>query len=116
MSEQITIDIIRTVKKAHENIMVTIGVLIGILLIIYFFTFAQFFDRGYMAVVYFQAITSVLFVVVLFLLKRVAFTVVRMIYGRRGAYQAFLSAIDASDLDKDEKTLEQEFGSSGMHA
>jgi hypothetical protein len=116
VSEQITIDIINTVKKAHENIMVVTGVLIGILLIVYFFTFAQFFDRGYMAVVYFQAVTSVMLVVALFFLKRIAFVFIRMIYGRRDAYQPFLSAIVASDLDKDARTLEQEFGSSGMHA
>lgn len=116
MSQQITIDIIRTVKKAHENIMVSIGVFIGILLIVYFFSFAQFFDRGYMAVVYFQALTSIALVVALFFLKRIAFVVVRSIYGRRAAYQTFLSAIVASDLDKDEKALEEEFGSSGMHA
>jgi hypothetical protein len=116
VSEIITIEIIRTVKKAHENIMVFTGVLIGIVLIAYFFSFAQFFDRGYMAVVYFQAVTSVLFVIALFMLKRIAFVAVRAIYGRRGAYRAFLSAIVASDLDKDEKTLEEEFGSSGMHA
>lgn len=116
MSQQITIDIIRTVKKAHENIMVIIGVLIGVILLVYFFSFAQFFDRGYMGVVWFQAISSVVFVAALFFLKRIAFTVVRVIYGRREPYQVFVSAIVASDLDKDEKALEEEFGSSGMRA
>lgn len=116
VSQQITIEIIRTVKKAHENIMVATGVLIGILLLVYFFSFAQFFDRGYMGVVWFQTITSIAMIAALFFLKRIAFLIVRMTYGRREPYRVFVSAIVASDLDKDEKTLEEEFGSSGMHA
>lgn len=96
--------------------MVFAGVFIGIVLIAYFFTFAQFFDRGYMAVVVFQAISSVLLVVALVFLKRVSFYCLHRLYGRKPGYRAFLAAIDASDLDKDEKILEERFGSSGMHA
>lgn len=116
MSQQITIDIIRTVKKAHENYMVATGVLIGILLLIYFFSFAQFFDRGYMGVVWFQTFTSIAMIAALFFLKRIAFVMVRMAYGRREPYRVFVSAIVVADLDKDEQTLEEEFGTSGMHA
>lgn len=116
MSEQISISVIKAVKKAHERIMVFGGVVIGITLIGYFFSFAQLIDRGYMAAVWFQAFSSVAMVVALFYLKRLSFLVIKLTYGRREAYRSFLSSIVVSDLDKDAETLEKEFGSSGMHA
>lgn len=116
VSEKITIQVIRKIKKSHENIMVFVGVATGILLIAYFFTFAQFFDRGMMWVVYFQAITSLMLVAGLFFLKRVSFFLIQRMYGGREPYKTFIDAIVYSDLDKDEQKLEEEFGSSGMHA
>jgi hypothetical protein len=78
----------------------------GILLVLYFFTFAQFLDRGYGGVVWFQAISGVLMVIALFMLKRLSFFLLRLFYGRRADYRALLAMMSSpADLDKHEDAL-----------
>ena len=60
MSQQETLRAIRHIKKTHENIVVGIGILIGMVLLAYFFTFAMFVDRASTALSWFQIITTIL--------------------------------------------------------
>ena len=60
MSQQETLSAIRHIKKTHENIVVGIGILIGMVLLAYFFTFAMFVDRASTALSWFQIITTIL--------------------------------------------------------
>lgn len=111
MSTQSPAAVVKTVKAAYDRIMTVIGVAIGIVLLAYFFTFAQLIDRGYMGVVWFQAVSAVFMVIGLFMLKRLSFLLLKLIYGRRDAYRPLLAVIGSADLDKDEETLLKRFAS-----
>ncbi len=105
MNQQDEIDVIRKIKKFHEGIVVFSGVMIGVILSVYFFTFSMIIDSGSPLLLYFQIITSVLFVVVLFFLKKVAFFLTQLLLGRNPRCQILLKVLVAADLDKDEETL-----------
>jgi Kef-type K+ transport system membrane component KefB len=105
MSQQEIIDAIQRIKKSQENFMVGIGILTGMVLIVYFFTFAMLVDTTTGAPVWFQAITTVAMVLVLIFLKRVGFFFARLWLGRRPGCKTVFGAIQASDLSLDEQTL-----------
>ena len=104
-SSQPDISIIRKIKKAHENITIVAGVTIGMILLTYFFTFAQLVDSGYFGLVLFETVSSIVLVIALIFLRQVSFFFVKLFYGHRSACKAFLAAVTASDLSRDEKVL-----------
>lgn len=110
MSDSVPASAVQRLKAAYERIMTVTGMAMGILMVLYFFTFAQFIDRGYTGVVWFQAISSVVMVIALFMLKRLSFFLLRLFYGRRAHYGSLLAVMTSpADLDKDEETLRKRF-------
>lgn len=105
MSADSPATIVRAIKSAHDRIMTILGVTFGVLLLVYFFTFAQLVDRGYMGLVWFEAVTSVLLVIGLFRLKHLSFRVVKLVYGGRQGFGSLLDALEVADLDKDEESI-----------
>lgn len=106
MSDSSPASALQRLKAAHERIMTVAGMAMGILMVLYFFTFAQFIDRGYTGVVWFQAISSVLMVIALFMLRRVSFGLLRLFRGRHPEYRSLLAVMTSpADFDQDEETL-----------
>ncbi|MDX9740605.1 MAG: hypothetical protein RBT81_05455 [Gammaproteobacteria bacterium] len=106
------LDALRKLKAAQERYVLFIGLGIGVLLVIYFFTFAQLIDRGYGGLVWFQVISALVMTAALFVLKRLAFFLVRLFHGRRSPYREILARIGPFDLDQDvEKLAEERFAS-----
>lgn len=114
MSVSSPADVVRAVKSAHGSIMTITGVVIGIILVFYFFSFAQLIDRGYTGMVWFQTISSVVMVIILCTLKRFAFVLLKLFYGRRAAYRPLLSIIRAADLDQDDEVLVRRLAAGGV--
>ena len=105
MSEQETLDAIRRIKKTHENLVVFIGVLIGMTLLIYFFTFAMFVDKASTVLVWFETITTILMALMLVFLKKVGFFLTRLLLGRRPDCRAVFTSIVAADLALDDQVI-----------
>lgn len=105
------IDALRRLKAAQDRYVLVIGLSFGILLVVYFFTFAQLIDRGYSGLVWFQAISALLMMLALFVLKRLAFGLVRLFYGRRTPYRGILARIGPFDLDQDAEALAERLAS-----
>jgi hypothetical protein len=114
MSSPSPADVVRAVKSAHARIVTVTGVVIGITLVLYFFSFAQLIDRGYTGMVWFLVISSVVMVLVLCLLKRFSFALLKLFYGRRAAYRPLLSVIRAADLDQDDEVLVRRLAADGV--
>jgi len=103
MSE--TLSIARALKKTHENITVGIGVTIGFILIAYFYSFATLLDQMKPGIVTFQIITTVLFVLSLAYLKRIAFFFTKLKYAKKQPYAAYLNTLTSRDFEQDEIAL-----------
>jgi len=89
---------IQRVKKAQENTVVVLGVSIGFVLLLYFFSFAAMVDRG-SAVAWFQAITTGLMAVMLVYIKRIAFFLTRLRLSRRAEFRDLFASLTPADLD-----------------
>ena len=105
MSEQETLDAIRRIKKTHENLVVFMGVLIGMILLIYFFTFAMFVDKASTVLVWFETITAIMMALMLVFLKKVGFFLTKLFLGRRPDCRALLATWVTADLALDDQAL-----------
>jgi len=105
MSEQETLNAIRRIKNTHENLIVTVGVLIGMTLLVYFFTFAMFVDKASTVLIWFEIITAILMALMLVFLKKVGFFLTKILLGRRSDCRVVFAAIVATDLVLDEQAL-----------
>ncbi|TPW15035.1 MAG: Uncharacterized protein FD130_1268 [Halothiobacillaceae bacterium] len=109
MSPQETLEIIKKIKKSHENTFVTTGVTIGLILTLYFYSFASLIDKAPPIFFDIQVVTTLLFIACLLFLKRVAFFLVKLTKGRRAGYRSVLAQLTADDMDKNDDALLQRF-------
>jgi hypothetical protein len=108
-----SVEALRKLKAAQERYVLILGLGIGVTLVLYFFTFAQVIDRGYTGVLWFQAVSSIVMVAALFMLKRLAFCLVRLLHGRRSPYREILARIAPSDLDQEPEKLVEKLVAGG---
>ncbi len=99
MTEQDELTPLQRIKKSQENTVVALGVGIGFVLMVYFFSFAAMVDAG-SAVAWFQAITTALMAVMLVFLKRIAFFLTRLRLARRSPYREILDGLTLAKLDE----------------
>lgn len=110
MSEQDqTLAAIEKVKKTHSNMVVTLGIGIGVILGIYFFTFPQFLDRA-PGVVTFQAISAVFLFASFFFLKRIAFLLTRIRLAGKPDCKSILKVVSVADVDKEPEAILAKLG------
>ena len=100
-----TLDDIRQVKRFYDNFSVTMGIVIGIVLAIYFFTFSEIVDKAPPIVWKIQVITTALMVWALISLKRVSYFFTRVWLGKRTAFQPLFVSCNARDLEKSAEQL-----------
>jgi hypothetical protein len=105
MPQQDTHSAITQIKKTHENFMVSIGILIGTLLVVYFFTYGALVDSVTSSLIWFEVVTSVLMVLALVFLKQVCFFLTRLKLGRRPEYRSVFANIQVADLALDEQAI-----------
>jgi hypothetical protein len=105
MPQQDTLSVIAQINKTLENFMVSIGILCGMILLVYFFTYGALVDAVGSSLIWFEVVTSVLILLVLIFLKRVCFFLTRLKLGRRAAYRDVLQKIQVADLRLDTQTL-----------
>lgn len=105
MPQQDTLSAITQIKKTHENFMVSLGVLIGTLLVVYFFTYGALVDSVTSSLIWFEVITSILMVLVLLFLRQVCFFLTKLKLGRNVKYRAVLASIRVADLTLDEHAI-----------
>ncbi len=100
MTESSDTKILQKIKKTHERIAITAGIVMGVALSSYFFTFGMLIDRDASGALWFQIITSVLFVFGLIFLKRLAFFLTKLVLGYNGEYRRALRGMTVADLDR----------------
>ena len=105
MPQQDNHSVIAQIKKTHENFMVSLGILIGTILVIYFFTYGALVDSKTSSLIWFEVVTSVMMLFVLLFLRRVCFFLTRLKLGRREGYSVVFGKLVAADLSLAEDVL-----------
>lgn len=72
MNESIS-DSIEIIKKTQNLVAMTIGISMGGLMLIYFFTFSMFADSGYSMILWFQGISSLIFMIIYVFINKISF-------------------------------------------
>lgn len=98
MSEQQRQQAMERLKKVQENIAVGLGVIIGLTLSVYFFTYAMLVDKGLTGALWLQGISAIVMVLVLIYLRQVSFLLARLWLGRKAELRPLLNNITLGDL------------------
>ncbi len=77
------INTIEAVKVTQNRLAMVIGIGMGILLLVYFMTFSTLVDRGASGALWFQGITSMIFIALFFVLNRLCFQIALFRHGKR---------------------------------
>lgn len=105
MSEQVNIEAINALKQKYESIMVTIGISLGMVLMSFFFMYAQFIDRMPPIFIQVQVAAAVVIIAMLCYIKRVSYKWLTLRHGRRAEFQPLLEKLTVADMEKDAQTL-----------
>jgi len=97
------IEAIEAIHKSQRRIATIIGITMGMLMSVYFFTFATLIDRGMFGILLFEIITSIGFIIAFIFLNPLSFRLTRLIHGRRHA--ALLKQLSATDINKTPEQL-----------
>ncbi len=90
--------ILEQLKKTQENIAVGLGVIIGLTLSVYFFTYAMLVDKGLSGALWLEGISSVAMVLMLIYLRQISYMLARLWLGRRAELREALDSIRFEDL------------------
>ena len=80
---QETLKAIKTIQKTQRRIAVTTGIIMGVLMSVYFFSFATLIDHGMFGVLLVEIITSVAFVFAYIFMNPLSFRLTRLFLTRR---------------------------------
>lgn len=101
MTNHKDLETFQTIKRVHGRIAIIAGVIMGLALSSYFFTFGMLIDRGATTALWFQIVTMVLFIFGLIFLKRVAFFITRILLALNADCRRVLKSMKLADLEKD---------------
>lgn len=100
MTQENDTQTLHRIKKTHERVAVIAGVVMGVTMSIYFFTFSMLIDHGNAFALWFEIITAVLFLLGLIFLKRLAFFITRLVLGMNSDCRRALKGLTVADLEK----------------
>lgn len=93
------------IKQLIDKYVVRIGSSIGMILLVYFFTYAQFIDKAMTILLTIEVITTILFVIALFNLKKISFYLVKLKLGKKLPYSDIFAKLTVADLEKKDSDL-----------
>lgn len=105
MSEQINLGAIEALKQKYENIMVILGISLGMILMSSFFMYAQFIDRLPSIYIQMWLVGVGCVIVALFYIKRLSFKWLKMRHGQRAEFRPLLVKLTVADMDKKAQVL-----------
>ena len=108
MSGESLQDSIEKIQNTLNNMKIFTAVPMGILMIIYFFTFAALIDRGYTTLLVIEIVTSFVFVLAFIFLNKWSFQAVKLLYKNRSPYREILRQLTADKIGKPAEQLSKE--------
>lgn len=105
--------IIKKIQNTQNNIKIFTAVPMGVLMIGYFFSYATLIDHGLTGFLFFEIISSILFVLAFIFLNPLSFFAVRLIYGNREPYASLLVKLSPDILVKEPEKILAELNLEG---
>lgn len=93
-----TIEAIELLQHSQSNIKVYTAIPMGVLMILYFFSFATLIDKGMYGMLTFEIVSSILFVLAIIYINRFSFVLLRMRYKNKPPYRDLFPYVSYLDL------------------
>ncbi len=99
---------IEKIQASQRKLKIIIGVIIGIILLIYFFTFSMLIDSAPRFFINFQIISSIVMVAMLFFLNPISFFLVVIRYRLNESLFHVVAKMKPSDISRPAQELAEE--------
>lgn len=96
---------IEKIQNTQNNIKIFTAVPMGVVLLLYFFSYAPLIDKGYTKLLLVEIITSIAFVVAFIYLNSWSFHVVKYLYKNRSPYREILQQLTPEKIAKSAEQL-----------
>ncbi|MDH5378017.1 MAG: hypothetical protein OEX00_06840 [Gammaproteobacteria bacterium] len=106
MTEQ-EFETLNELLNKQRNIKITVGAIGGVILILYFFTFAMLIDKAPFAFVIVEAITGTAIFISFFMLNKISFSLLKILV-KGSEKKKLLERVNPADVDKKPETLKKE--------
>jgi hypothetical protein len=99
MTQQDEIEAIQRMQNTQGNIKVFTAIPMGVLMILYFFTYATLVDKGMTALLVLEIVTTILFVLALIYLNQLSFYIIRQIFKNKRPYKDLLMYLTHANIN-----------------
>jgi len=101
------IETIKTLQNSQKNLKIWLGTIMGIILILFFFTFALLVDKAPPAFFIVETIITLIIIPSFFLLNRISFGILKLTKGKKAEFNDIIRKLSHNDVDKKpEKIIE----------
>ena len=100
---------IQILQSKLINMKIFIAVPMGILMILYFFSFASLIDMGHMGALYFELFSSIAFVFGFIYLNQLGFWLLKKRFSKHSIYGPILRKLDINSIAKDAQQIAEHF-------
>ena len=96
---------IKTLQESQKNTKIWIGAIMGVILILFFFTFAMFVDKFPPIFFIVETIITLIILPSFFMLNRISFAILKIRKGNKEQFKNILAKIHRDDVDKKPEDL-----------
>ncbi|MDQ6968494.1 MAG: hypothetical protein Q9M14_07425 [Mariprofundaceae bacterium] len=93
-------DIVGKIKKTHENIALTVGTLLAVILVVYFLTYSALANSTYTSLFWFEMLSSPVIAMALYYIRNIAFLLLKIRFMRSPECKQVLDQLQLSDLSE----------------
>lgn len=95
-----SLETIKVLQESQKNIKIWIGAIMGVILILFFFTFASLVDKAPPMFFAIETIITIIIIPCFFMLNRISFAVLKMKKGKKEEFKSILTKMHRDDVDK----------------
>lgn len=91
---------IEALQESQKNIKITIGTIMGFILLVFFFTFALLVDKFPPVFFIIETIITIIIIPAFFMLNKISFFILKLKKGKKEEYRDIIGQLNANDVDK----------------
>lgn len=107
MSNDALIEKIETIQQKQTKYKLIFGTILGVTLMIYFFTFAMLVDKFPPAFYIFEAVTTPIIFILFFFLNRMSFAMIRNGFQKKEEFREIIGVMTQGDIDTKPEKIAQ---------
>jgi len=100
MNEAQLLETIKSLQESQKNIKITLGSIMGLILFVFFFTFALLLDKAPPLFFIIETIITIIIIPLFFILNKISFAILKIRKGKKEEFEKIIAQLNANDVDK----------------